>query len=422
MARLLIILACMSMTACSSLYIKSSSTEQVPGGTTKDRYQKETDSRGGSMTTAHELPYGTPEAIGAELHDASVLLWKGGAPEARGSEGTDQPGLTIHLPAKEKATGAALVICPGGAFTKLASDSEGLPTARWLNSIGVAAFVLRYRLRPDYEPSVAVLDAQRAIRYVRYNADKFGVDPTRIGILGFSAGGYLVNAAATRFDPGDPAASDSIDRVSSRPDFAAPLYTGISGELLELVSEKSPPTFLVLIHEDTTAVPKHALPLYEALLENGVPAEVHIFGSGMHGTGLGTGHPAFGQWPTLFSRWLRNLGFLTSGERIPVKGGVTIDGEPVTWGTVTFLPEDPNAPIAWASAMGDFRIDAAHGPVPGPHRVEVNILSKDFSDLKSGKYSIDGAECYTKASPTATEPLTVEIAVDKELGINITTK
>jgi acetyl esterase/lipase len=160
-------------------------------------------------------------AAGAEtLHDSSVLLWPGGAPGAKGTEITDQPGLTIHLPTKEKATGAAVVVNPGGAYTKLASDHEGLQVARWLNSVGVTAFVLRYRLMPDYRPSVALHDAQRAIRYVRHNAATFGIDPDRIGMLGFSAGGHLASAAAIGLSAGDPGASDPIDRVSSRPDFS----------------------------------------------------------------------------------------------------------------------------------------------------------------------------------------------------------
>lgn len=126
------------------------------------------------------------------LHDSSVLLWPSSAPEAKGTERSDQPGLTIHLPAEDKATGAAVVVNPGGGFRKLGSDNEGLHVARWLNSIGVTAFVLRYRLLPDYKPSVAILDAQRAIRYVRHNAAKFGIDSDLAGV-GFEP--------ATLYDP-----------------------------------------------------------------------------------------------------------------------------------------------------------------------------------------------------------------------------
>lgn len=369
------------------------------------------------------LGSGAALAAGAEpIHDSAVLLWPDGAPEAKGTERTDQPGLTIHLPAKEKATGAAMVICPGGGFTKLASDNEGLHVARWLNSIGVTAFVLRYRLLPDYEPSVALLDAQRAIRYVRHNADTFGIDPDRIGVMGFSAGGHLVFGSATKFDAGDPDASDPIDRVSSRPDFAVPLYSGISRDLLEMVTADAPPAFIVLSSEDTLVPAKRAFLFYTALRENGVQAEVHAFRRGMHGTGMAPGDPEFGQWPTLLARWLRSSGFLTSAERVPVKSVVTIDGEPLLWGGIVFMPEDPNAPIARVYSTGEFSIEAANGPVPGPHRVEIHILSKDLSDMKSGKYSMDGPESYTKASPSATEPLMVDIEAGKDIRIDITTK
>ena len=314
------------------------------------------------------------------------------------------------------------MVNPGGSFTKLASDNEGLHVARWLNSIGVTAFVLRYRLMPDYGPLVALLDAQRAIRYVRYNAESFGVDPDRIGMLGFSAGGHLASGAAIRFDTGDPATSDPVDRLSSRPDFVVLVYAGIAEELSELVSQQSPPAFLVLTHEDSVVSPKHALPFYEALLENGVQTEMHVFGRGAHGTGMAPGDPGLGQWPTLLAQWMRTSGFLTGADRVPVNGVVNIDGEPLLWGGITFIPEDPNAPIAWTHSGGKFSIDAANGPVPGRHRVEVHILSKDFSEMKSGKYSMDDSECYTKASPGAKGPLTVEIAVDEEIQIAIATK
>lgn len=356
------------------------------------------------------------------LQDSEVLLWPGGAPQARGTAITDQPRLTIHLPGTETATGAAVVINPGGGFSKLGSDNEGIHVARWLNSIGVTAFVLRYRLRPDYEPPVALLDAGRAIRYVRHNSGQFGIDPDRIGMLGFSAGGHLASAAATRFDSGNPAAADPIDRVSNRPDFSVLLYPAIPEELIELVTVETPPTFLALTHEDRTVSPKKALPYYEALLDKGVQAELHVFGRGAHGTGMAPGDPGLGQWPELLHGWLRTTGFLTGAERIPVKGIVTIDGEPLIWGGITLIPEDPNAPVAWVHSRGEFSIEAAKGPVPGPHRVEVHILSKDFSDMKSGRYSMDGAEFYKKASPDAKGPLTVEIAADREVQIDIVTR
>lgn len=195
--------------------------------------------------------------------------------------------------------------------------------------------------------------------------------------------------------------AELVDRVSSRPDFSVLVYAGVSTELLELVTADSPPAFIVPSHEDGTISPKQSLLFYEALLENGVQADMHVFGRGVHGSGMAPGDPALGQWPTLLARWLRTSGFLTSAQRVAVKGAVTIDGEHLLWGCVTFIPEDPNTPIARVYSGGEFRIDTAHGPVPGPHRVEVHILSKDFSDLKSGKHSMDDVERYTKASPYA---------------------
>lgn len=356
------------------------------------------------------------------VNDSMVLLWPDGAPQAKGTTITDQPALTIHLPKLELVNGTAVVINPGGGFSKLASDSEGLHVAQWLNSFGVAAFVVRYRLRPKYEPSVALLDAKRALRYVRYNAEKFGIDSARIGVMGFSAGGHLASEVAIRSDEGDPEASDPIDRVGSRPDFSVLLYPGVPEELIGLVSPSSPATFFALTHLDKTASPKRALPLYEALLDHGVQAEMHILGRGAHGTGMATGDPGLGQWPALLARWLKTQGFLTSAQRIPVTGTVTIDGEPLYWGGITLIPEDPKSPIAWAHARGEFNIDAANGPVPGPHRVEVNILSRDMSDMASGRYSMDAIEHYTKASPDASGPLVVEITADQEIQISIVSK
>ncbi|MDG2071931.1 MAG: alpha/beta hydrolase [Pseudomonadales bacterium] len=356
------------------------------------------------------------------VNESMVLLWPDGAPQAKGTAITDQPALTIHLPKAELANGTAVVINPGGGFSKLASDSEGLHVAQWLNSFGVAAFVVRYRLRPNYEPSVALLDAKRALRYVRDSAEKFGIDPDRIGVMGFSAGGRLAAAVAIGSDEGDPTASDPIDRVGSRPDFSVLLYPVVPEELIELVSPSSPATFFALTHEDRTVSPKQALPLYEALLDNGVQAEMHILGRGAHGTGMALGDPGLGQWPALLAQWLRTRGFLTSVERIPVTGTVSIDGEPLYWGGITLIPEDPNAPIVWTHARGEFNIDVANGPVPGPHRVEVNILSRDMSDMASGRYSMESIEHYTKASPDASGPLMVEITADKEIQISIVSK
>lgn len=205
-------------------------------------------------------------------HDSTVLLWPKGAPQAIGDKVTDQPALTIHFPPEDKANGAAVIVNPGGGYQILASDHEGLQAARELNRHGITAFVLRYRLKPDYQPAVALLDGQRAIRHVRTHAKNYGVDPRRIGMLGFSAGGHLTAAVGTAKSEYDLRSDDPVERVSSRPDFLVPIYPAISktlfpkarqenetwGSLEKQVTKDTPPTFLVHTHEDGLS-PNHSV-------------------------------------------------------------------------------------------------------------------------------------------------------------------
>jgi len=183
------------------------------------------------------------------------LLWPNGAPGAAGSEDADRPTLSIHLPAPEMAVGAGVVVCPGGGYRALAMDHEGQQIAQWLNSLGVAAFVLKYRLGPRYRHPAPLQDAQRAIRTVRLRAREFGLAPDRIGIWGFSAGGHLASTAATHFDAGNPAAAEPLERLSSRPDFAILAYPVISfttefshrGSLNNLLGENPDPKLVELL-------------------------------------------------------------------------------------------------------------------------------------------------------------------------------
>ncbi|MFH1744314.1 MAG: alpha/beta hydrolase, partial [bacterium] len=159
-------------------------------------------------------------SIAAETSAATTeLLWPNGAPGAFGDQDTDKPSLIIYPAPEETATGVAIVVCPGGGYGGLAINHEGHDVARWLNSEGISAFILKYRVAP-YRHPVPLQDAQRAIRTVRSRAAEWKIDPNRIGILGFSAGGHLTSSAATHFDYGNPNAEDPIDRVSCRPDFA----------------------------------------------------------------------------------------------------------------------------------------------------------------------------------------------------------
>ena len=218
----------------------------------------------------------------------------------------------------------------------LASDHEGEQVAAWLNSFGVAAFVLRYRHRDHARHPAPLHDAQRAIRLVRARANEWGVDPERVGILGFSAGGHLASSAGTLFDEGLAGAADKADRQSARPDFMVLVYPVISmtrdfthqgskrnllGEAPERelerllsterqVSERTPPTFLVHTTTDEGVPPENSIAFYEALREEGVPAEMHIFAEGDHGFGLAPDDPVLSTWPELCEAWMRREGFL----------------------------------------------------------------------------------------------------------------
>lgn len=265
------------------------------------------------------------------------LLWPDGAPGAQGEEEKDKPQLIIYLPEESKRTGAAIVVCPGGGYGHLAMDHEGHQIGEWLNSFGVAAFICDYRHRgKGYGHPAPLQDAQRAIRTVRAEAESFGVDPSRIGILGFSAGGHLASTAATHFDDGKKDSADPIQQVSCRPDFAVLCYAVIafnesfthkgsqrnllgddaSEELInsfsneKQVTKDTPPTFLWHTTEDKAVPPQNSVVFYSALVENGVPSELHIYLKGRHGLGLAKGIPAVSAWPAACQAWMKESGFL----------------------------------------------------------------------------------------------------------------
>ena len=265
------------------------------------------------------------------------LLWPDGAPGAVGNEDADRPTLSIYLPVPEKAVRTGVVVCPGGAYRTLAMDHEGRQIAQWLNSLGVAAFVLKYRLGPRYHHPAPLQDAQRAIRTVRLRAREFGIAPDRTGIWGFSAGGHLASTAGTHFDAGQPEAADPVERISSRPDFLILAYPVISlateyvhrgsranllGEnpdpqLLELLSNEkqvtpqTPPTFLFHTTEDQGVPPENSILFYLALRKAGVPAEMHIYERGKHGVGLAPSDPVLSTWAGRLADWLKTRGLLT---------------------------------------------------------------------------------------------------------------
>ncbi|HWE36795.1 MAG TPA: alpha/beta hydrolase [Isosphaeraceae bacterium] len=284
-------------------------------------------------------------AIGsADGGPETLPLWPEGAPGAVGKTEADVPSITVYRPEAAKATGAAVVVCPGGGYGGLAIDHEGKQVAEWLNGLGVTAVVLKYRLGPRYHHPAMLQDAQRAIRTVRARARDWDLDPKRVAILGFSAGGHLASTAATHFDDGKPDAPDPIDRQSSRPDRAILIYPVIalatphghagsrrnllgdspSKELLNSLSNETqvtsqtPPTFLAHTNEDTAVPPENSLLFVMALRAAKVPVEFHLFEKGPHGLGLGGGarsfgirpDPAFAAWPSLCATWLKGQGFL----------------------------------------------------------------------------------------------------------------
>jgi acetyl esterase/lipase len=268
------------------------------------------------------------------------LLWPGGAPESRGIEDIDKPSLAPYLVPAGRGTGTAVIVCPGGAYAYLAMDHEGDQVAKWLNSLGVSAFVLKYRLGPKYHHPVELWDAQRAIRTVRSKAAEYRLSPDRIGIMGFSAGGHLASTAGTHFDAGDPASGDPIDRLSSRPDFMILCYPVISlGEFAHRGSERNllgenpdpklveslsnetqvtartPPTFLFHTTNDAAVPVENSVMFYAALHKAGVPAELHIYERGPHGVGLAPTDEVLSTWPARLADWLRVRGLLNSAPR-----------------------------------------------------------------------------------------------------------
>jgi len=267
---------------------------------------------------------------GATEHK-TVLLWPEGAPGAVGTEDADRPSLTLYsLPASRVAR-SAVVVCPGGGYGALAMDHEGRQVAEWLNSLGIAAYILKYRLAPRYHHPAMMEDAQRALRYVRTHAQEWGIAADRIGIWGFSAGGHLASTAATHFDAGNPSAADPIERASSRPDFAILAYPVITcsewfrhqGSCKNLlgdnpdpklaeylssekqVSAQTPPTFLFHTNDDEGVPAENSVAFYMALRKAGVPAELHIYQHGAHGVGLAQKDPILSSWPRRLADWLQ---------------------------------------------------------------------------------------------------------------------
>jgi acetyl esterase/lipase len=272
---------------------------------------------------------------GADAQPPVEQLWPKGAPGAMGEADADKPTLTVYLPPEDRATGTAVVVCPGGGYGGLALDHEGKQPAEWLNHLGVAAFILKYRVAPYRHPA-PLQDAQRALRTVRARAREWHIDPQRIGIWGFSAGGHLASTAGTHFDDGKPNADDPVERVGCRPDFlilcypvitmmGPPTHGGSRHNLLgdhpdealvenlsndRQVTARTPPTFLFHTDADKGVLPENSVLFYLALRKAGVPAELHIYANGPHGVGLAPKDPVLSSWPDRLRDWLDGRGLM----------------------------------------------------------------------------------------------------------------
>jgi endo-1,4-beta-xylanase len=224
------------------------------------------------------------------------------------------PSLTVFLPPKEIATGAAVIICPGGAHRFLAIDHEGYDIARWLNRIGVAGLVLKYRLAYTngfpYTIDTSAGDALRAIQLVRSRAGEWAIDPKRIGIMGFSAGGEVARLASARGEPARPQQADPVGRLASRPDFQVLVYPGRPLGKPRNVRPGAPPAFLVCAYDDKG--PNAGVPqLYLLFLEAGVSAELHIYAQGGHGFGMRDGSSPVAAWNERLRDWMVSLNLIS---------------------------------------------------------------------------------------------------------------
>jgi acetyl esterase/lipase len=274
--------------------------------------------------------------------EPDVLVEKAGDPISRLTH-VQKPGIRVFLPPKDTSTGAAVVICPGGAYRILAIDHEGYQIAEWLNSIGVAGIVCKYRVSDKvgnaYRHPVPLLDARQAIRLVRQHAAEWGIDRHRVGVLGFSAGGHLASTVLTLFDQPLPGEDPAVHaRMDHKPDFGVLVYPVIS--LIESfghrgsadallgkdatdeqrralssdlhVTARTPPTFLVSAQDDKGVPPLNAMSFYRAMCEQGVPGELHVWDKGGHGFGILPGRgDVVTEWPARLEKWLRGRGILS---------------------------------------------------------------------------------------------------------------
>lgn len=275
------------------------------------------------------LPEPQPLVPGAIV----VTLWPKGSPALRALPGYDKPeqfnlskgspqrvqsvvnihnpSIEVHLAPPDKANGMAVIVAAGGGNKTCNVGGEGIEIANWLNGLGIDAFIERYRLRP-YDSTVdALADTQRSFRVIRAHAKEWGVDPNRVGIMGFSAGGEQAAWVALKFDEGNPQAADPIERESCRPDFSVLVYAGWLKMDLSNVPKNTPPCFLTSAGIDDAFHARETVQFYDALFEAKIPVELHIYGHGRHAGGISprNGIP-FGTWHVRFIEWAKDLGLM----------------------------------------------------------------------------------------------------------------
>lgn len=283
------------------------------------------------------LILGAAATLGAEPAPEPLLLWPNGAPESNGLEGPETvkgcignisvPTITVYKAPAENATGAAVVVMPGGGYGVVCVEAEGMPIVRELNERGITAVMLKYRL-PNQNHLIPANDARRAIRMTRARAAEWGIDPKRVGVWGFSAGGHLASTVTTVFDAGNPASDDAVERMGSRPDFSVLFYPVISmkeeivhkgsrqnlmgkEDLIERysnelrVTPETPPCFLLHSSDDSVVPAENSLCFYQALVANKVPAACLIFEEGGHGPNAFKNNPS---WEASLDAWLKKRG------------------------------------------------------------------------------------------------------------------
>ena len=382
--------------------------------------------------------------LAADAVPAPVLLWPNGAPGATGDSNEDKPAVYIYLPDPAKATGAAMLVVPGGGFQTRVSDHEGTLVASWLRDRGIAAFVLRYRIQPIGKVTDSVVDEQRAMRFIRAHADEYKISSSRVGAIGFSAGAELLNRSV----------------LAAAPNFLVLTY-GSTNTPAASASATFPPTFMFCTEEDDGHI-NGMLALYTTLLHAHVPVEAHFFVNGEHGVGFAQGDPVLGEWPGLMFNWVKAGGYLTDQKRVAIKGLANLDGEPLPRGVVELTPIDAAGapPIAayvfnTGPVRGQFQASANKGPIPGRYLVEVHqyatrwvsnsqepfIVSinqkmrNGLSDQDKQDYltfarnrnlepSIDSERVYKTAHPGDKDPiiLTINPGGDSDLKVDVFSK